>query len=56
MNKLNIPPIVEQIRQNMLDSNNPTNIRYNYMVTMENIREYCDKALIDYKKAPNRGK
>lgn len=56
MNRLNVPPIVEQIRNNMMDSNNPMNVRYNYMVTMESIRNYCDRALADYNKAAKKGK
>lgn len=44
----NIPPIIQQIRENMMDSKNNENIRYNYRMTLENIRNFCDKALFEY--------
>jgi hypothetical protein len=34
----------------MQDKSTPSNIRHNYMVTVENIRDYCDKALSQYAK------
>jgi len=46
--KDNIPTLIEQIKENMLDEGTPKHIRYNYMVSMEAIRDYADKALREY--------
>ena len=48
MIKLNIPPLLEQIRDNMLDKNNNAHVRYNYSLTMANIKDFCDRALDEY--------
>ena len=51
MNKeLVVPAIVQQMVDSMQDKSTPSNIRHNYMVTVENIRDYCDKALSKYAK------
>ena len=46
--KDNIPTLIEQIRENMLNEKTPEHIRYNYMISMEAIRDYADKALREY--------
>ena len=46
--KDNIPTLIEQIRENMLNEKTPEHIRYNYMISMETIRDYADKALREY--------
>jgi len=46
--KNNIPTLIEQIRENMLNEKTPNHIRYNYMISMEAIRDYADKALREY--------
>ena len=48
--ELIVPAIVQQMVETMQDKNTPSNIRHNYMVTVENIRNYCDKALNKYQK------
>lgn len=48
--KNNVPPLIQQIRENMLTKSNPENIRYNYMISMEAIRDYADTALREYNK------
>lgn len=48
--KNNIPAMVQQIRENMMNKSNPENIRYNYMVSMENIRDYAERSLKEYNK------
>jgi hypothetical protein len=48
--ELIVPAIVQQMVDAMQDKNTPSNIRHNYMVTVENIRNYCDKALNKYQK------
>jgi hypothetical protein len=52
--KNNIPTLVQQIRDNMLDQSNPENIRYNYMISMEAIRDYAESALREYNKKVRR--
>lgn len=49
--KSNIPSLIEQIRENMLDPNTSSHIRYNYSQTMLNIKEYAEMALKEYDKA-----
>jgi hypothetical protein len=48
--ELIVPAIVQQMVDTMQDKATPSNIRHNYMVTVENIRDYCDKALSQYAK------
>ncbi len=48
--ELIVPAIVQQMVDAMQDKKTPSNIRHNYMVSVENIREYCDKALNKYQK------
>lgn len=49
--KFNVPPLLEQIRENMLDPKTSANIRYNYKQTMLTIKEYAEKSLREYDKA-----
>lgn len=48
--ELIVPAIVQQMVDSMQNKTTPSNIRHNYMVTVENIRDYCDKALAQYAK------
>ncbi len=52
--KNNVPAMVQQIRENMMDKSNPENIRYNYMISMENIRDYAESSLKEYNKKITR--
>lgn len=45
-----VPAIVQQMVESMRDKANNAHIRYNYMVAVENIRNYCDSALKEYEK------
>lgn len=54
MNRENIPPLLVQYRDNMLDTKNNVSVRHNYKTTIENIREYCDKALREFERQNNR--
>jgi hypothetical protein len=54
MSKENIPPLLQQYRENMLDTSNNVSIRHNYKTTLENIRDYCDRALSDFERQTNR--
>lgn len=46
----NVPMIVQQIRENMLDPKSTDNIRNNYKMTMENVRDFCDRSLLEYNR------
>ena len=46
----NIPVIIQQYAENALDTNTPDHIRFNYLILLENIRKYCDRAIDDYNK------
>lgn len=48
--ELLVPAIVQQMVDAMQDKANNSNIRHNYMVSVENIRDFCDKALTKYAK------
>jgi uncharacterized protein YutE (UPF0331/DUF86 family) len=48
--ELLVPAIVQQMVDAMQDKTNNSNIRHNYMVSVENIRDFCDKALTKYAK------
>lgn len=50
MSKINVPPLIEQIRENMLSKNNNAYIRHNYCQTMMAIKEYAEKSLREYDK------
>jgi hypothetical protein len=45
-----VPAIVQQMVEAMLDKTSNAHIRYNYMVAVENVRNYCDSALKEYEK------
>jgi hypothetical protein len=49
--KLNIPPLLEQIRENMLDTKSSPTVRFNYRQTMLSIKDYAEKSLKEYDKA-----
>ena len=46
--KDNIPTLIQQIRENMLNEKTPEHIRYNYMISMELIRDFADASLREY--------
>lgn len=52
--KNNIPPLIEQYREQMLDPANSMTVRYNYMMNLQNIRDFCDKSLREYDKKVRR--
>lgn len=45
-----LPPIVQQTIQNIKDPNTPEHIKFNYLRTIENIRDCCDIAIKEYEK------
>lgn len=48
--ELLVPAIVQQMVDAMQNKHNNSNIRHNYMVNVENIRNFCDDALAKYAK------
>lgn len=50
----NIPVAVLQIGENALSPNNKSNIKYNYIQTLKNIRDYCNQIISVYEKSDDR--
>jgi hypothetical protein len=50
MSKNNVPVLIQQYAESALDTKTPEHIRYNYMIALENIRNYCDKTIGEYNK------
>jgi len=46
----NIPAIVQQIGNSILDSTNKIYVRENYRMTLVSIRNYCDEIIGTYDK------
>lgn len=54
MSQINKVPIaVQQLVDNLNDKKSPDHIRFNYMITVEAIRDYCDSALKKYNSTSN---
>lgn len=51
----NIPPLLHQYKENMLDPTNSVTVRHNYMMNLRNIRDFCDAALVLYDKKTKKG-
>ena len=49
--KLNVPPILEQIKDNMFDAKTSPTVRFNYSQTMRSIKDYAEQSLKEYDKA-----
>ena len=45
-----LPPIVQQTIQNLKDPKTPEHIKFNYLRTIENIRDCCDVAIREHEK------
>lgn len=51
MAKINqLPPIVQQTIEIIKDPKTPEHIKFNYVQTLENIRDCCDTTLNEYRK------
>lgn len=48
MNYNTLPPIIIQKISELIDSNTPEHIKYNHMITLENIRDCIDSAIKEY--------
>lgn len=49
--KLNVPPILEQIKDNMFDTKTSPTVRFNYSQTMRSIKDYAEQSLKEYDRA-----
>jgi hypothetical protein len=50
MGKNSLPPAVLQTIENLNDKSTPEHIRFNYLRSLENIRECCDAAIKEYER------
>lgn len=51
MSKLNATPIIiQQMVEHLLDERNNDNSRFNTLLSLENVRDCIDKAIVDYNK------
>ena len=48
-----VPPVVSQIAEAMLVGTVPDFVKQNHSMTLEAIRNFCDKTLVEYKKNMN---
>lgn len=48
MSKENIPVLIQQLTENALDQKIPEHIRFNYIISLETIRDHCDKVIAQY--------
>jgi len=48
MSKENIPVLIQQLTENALDQKVPEHIRFNYIISLETIRDHCDKVIAQY--------
>lgn len=49
-----VPVIVQQLVEDVESPNTPANVKYNKVVVLETIRDYCDKALREYAKQESK--
>lgn len=55
MNKFNsVPVIVQQLVEDVESPSTPPNVKFNKVVVLETIRDYCDKALREYAKQESK--
>lgn len=45
-----VPVIVQQMVESLESKTTPTNVKYNQAQVIETIRDYCDKALVQWNK------
>lgn len=43
-----VPVIVQQLVEDIRSPSTPSNVKYNKVVVLETIRDYCDAALREY--------
>jgi hypothetical protein len=49
-----VPVIVQQMVEDIQSPSTPSNVRFNKVVVLETIRDYCDKALREYAKTESK--
>lgn len=55
MNRFNtVPVIVQQLVEDIQSPNTPANVKFNKVVVLETIRDYCDKALREHAKQESK--
>lgn len=54
MKNENIPLAVQQVGEHAMNQNHSPNIRYNYIQTLKNIRDYCNHVISQYEKSDDR--
>jgi hypothetical protein len=45
-----VPVIVQQMVESIQAKNTPEHVKYNQVIVVETIRDYCDVAIAKYKK------
>lgn len=56
MAKNSLPPAVLQTIENLNDKRTPEHIRFNYLRSLENIRDCCDEAIREYTRKQTKAK
>lgn len=56
MNYNTLPPIIAQKIEELLNDKTPEHIRYNHMITLENVRDCVDSAVRQYTNKQNKKK
>lgn len=49
-----VPVIVQQLVEDVQSPNTPANVKFNKIVVLETIKEYCEKAINEYKKSEQK--
>lgn len=49
-----VPVIVQQLVEDIQSPTTPSNVKFNKVVVLETIRDYCDKALREYAKKESK--
>jgi hypothetical protein len=49
-----VPVIVQQLVEEIQSPSTPSNVKFNKVVVLETIRDYCDKALREHAKSESK--
>lgn len=49
-----VPVIVQQLVEDVQSPNTPANVKFNKIVVLETIKDYCEKAINEYKKSEQK--
>jgi hypothetical protein len=50
----NIPVIIRHMAEHVLNENNSNGVKFNYVQTLKNIRDYCNQIISHYEKSDDR--